>query len=107
MGNILPASSGSNRRESRFAERALARVDYQTEIGLAQIEQAAELQVGRVQAVGYVGKRALQEVALISQLEAQLSMVVPIATSRLQAIGDMVAFEAADVVSQTVRRVSR
>jgi hypothetical protein len=82
-------------------------VDYQTEIGLARIEQAAELQVGRVQAVGYVGKRALQEVALISQLEAQLSMVVPIATSRLQAIGDMVALEAADVVSQTVRRVSR
>jgi hypothetical protein len=29
------------------------------------------------------------------------------ATSRLQALGDIAALEAADVVSQTVRRVSR
>jgi len=52
-------------------------------------------------------KKAMQEVALVSQLEAQLSALVPMATGRLQAIGDMVALEAADVVSQTVRKVSR
>jgi hypothetical protein len=108
MANILPAFSGNiDRKESRYAGRALARLDAETEFGLARIEQACELQAGRVGGVTYVAKRAMQEVALISQLEAQLSMVVPMATSRLQAIGDIAALEAADVVSQTVRRVSR
>jgi hypothetical protein len=65
------------------------------------------LQVARLAAVGYVGKKAMQEVALVSQLEGQLSALVPMATGRLQAIADMTALEAADVVSQTVRQVTR
>jgi hypothetical protein len=108
MTSIIPVSSGSvDRRENRYAGRALARLDVQTEIDLARIDQAAELQAGRARAVVYVGKTAMQEVALISQLEMQLAMVVPMATSRLQAIGDVVALAAADVVSQTIRKVSR
>jgi hypothetical protein len=108
MANILPVSRGSfDRREGRFTSRALARIDAETEFGMARIEQAAELQSERVGAVTYVAKRAMQQIALISQLEAQLSMVVPMATSRLQALGDIAALEAADVVSQTVRKVSR
>lgn len=108
MANILPAMNGSiDRRESRSMSRALDRVSVETDVGLARIEQAAELQVGRVMAIGYVGKKAMQEVALTSQLEGQLCALVPMATGRLQAIADMVALEAADVVSQTVRRVSR
>jgi hypothetical protein len=58
-------------------------------------------------AVGYVGKKAMQEVALISQLEQQLSTLVPLATSRLQAIGDITALSAAEIVSDTVRKVNR
>lgn len=105
---IVPAGGGGfDRRESRAIGRALARVGIDTNVGLARIEQAAELQVGRVQAVGYVGKKAMQEVALVSQLEAQLSTLVPMATGRLQAIGDMTALEAADIVASTVRRVTR
>jgi hypothetical protein len=106
--DIVPAFGGSlTRRESRYAGRALARLDTQTEVGLARIDQAAELQAGMVGAVTYVAKRAMQEIALLSQLEAQLSTVVPLAASRLQALGDIAALEAADVISQTVRKVSR
>jgi hypothetical protein len=49
----------------------------------------------------------MQEVALVSQMEANLSALVPMAVGRLQAIGDMVGLEAVDVVSETVRRVAR
>jgi len=106
MSNIVPAgSAGITTRQSRITGRALARIDSQSEVGLAEIESQAELQVGRVMAVAYVGKRAMHEVAMLSQLEVQLATLVPMATSRLQAIGDMVALEAADVVSDTVRRV--
>jgi hypothetical protein len=104
MGNSLETYRG---QEARAASRALARLESQTGFGLAKIEQAAELQVGCVQAIAYVGKRAMQEVALLSQMEANLAALVPMATSRLQAIGDMVALEAADVVASTVRKVSR
>lgn len=106
MSNIVPAgSAGISPRQSRITGRALAWIDSQTEVGLAEIESQAELQVGRVMAVAYVGKRAMHEVAMLSQLEVQLATLVPMAISRLQAIGDMVALEAADVVSDTVRRV--
>ncbi len=73
----------------------------------AQIQDEAELQVERVQAVGYVGQQGMQVVALVSQMEGNLANLVPLATSRLQAIGDIVALEVADVVSQTPRRVGR
>jgi alpha-D-ribose 1-methylphosphonate 5-triphosphate synthase subunit PhnI len=108
MSNLVPA--GTNyiaTRQNRYKGRALARIDDQTDIGLAQIESQAELQVGRVMAVGYVGKRAMHEVALVSQLEQQLATLVPLATSRLQVLGDIVALEAADVVADTVRKVNR
>jgi len=108
MTSLVPAGGNSVvRRESRVTGRALARIEARTEIGLAEIESQAEQQAARVMAVGYVGKRAMQEVAMVSQLEQQLATIVPMATSRLQAIGDMVALECADVVSETVRRVSR
>lgn len=107
MANIIPAASGAIERQSRYAGRTLSRLDTQTDIEVAKIDQAAEIQATRASAVGYVAKRAMQEVAMLSQMEAQLSMLVPLAVSRLQAIGDIAAMSQAEVVSQTVRRVLR
>jgi hypothetical protein len=43
MSNIVPmASAAVARRESRYSGRALARIDSQTEVGLAEIESKAE-----------------------------------------------------------------
>jgi hypothetical protein len=85
----------------------VARLDSTRELGIAKIEAAAELEATKVMAVGYVGKKAMFEVAMVSQTEQQLATMVPLAASRLQAIGDMVAFSAAEVVADTLRRVSR
>lgn len=105
---LVPTNNNSIKsRASRYSSRALARLDAQTEIGIAQIESQAELQAARIMAVSYVGKRAMHEVAMLSQLEQQLATLIPMATSRLQAIGDVVALAAADVVADTVRRVQR
>jgi len=108
MSNLVPAGSASvSRRSDRLSGRVLAQIEAETDIGLARIESAAELQVARVMAVGCVGKQAMHEVALISQLEQQLATLVPMATGRLQAIGDMMALDAAEIVSDTVRQVRR
>lgn len=89
----------------RATGRALAKVEQQTSVELALIEQAVALQDGRIQALGIVARRAMEEVAMISQFEQQFATLVPLATTRLQAIGDTMAFSAANIVADTGRRV--
>jgi hypothetical protein len=105
MSEMMPFGRGLARWESRATSRELSRLDAQGRVGMARINQAADLQAERVAAVGYVGKRAMHEVAMLSQLEQQLSALVPMATARLQGLGDLSALAMADVVSETVRRV--
>ena len=105
MSEMVPFGGGLARRESRRVGRELARMDGQGQLYLAGISQQADLQAERVAAVGYVGKRALHEVAMLSQLEVQLSALVPSAMPRLQGIGDLTALAMAEVVGETVRRV--
>ena len=94
-----------SRSDSRQLDRALSRLQAESRMGGAEIVQAAELQAVRVDAVTWVGKRALHNVALLSQLETQLVGLVPTATGRLQAIGDMTSLAVAEVVSDTLRQV--
>ena len=105
MSEMVPFGGGLAKRESRAVSRELSRLDAQGRVGMARIVQAADLQAERVAAVGYVGKRAMHEVAMLSQLEQQLAALVPMATARLQGLGDLSALAMADVVSDTVRRV--
>jgi hypothetical protein len=102
---MVSYGGGLARREARQVNRELTRMDGRGRLELARINQQADLQAERVAAVGYVGKRAMHEVAMLSQLEVQLSCLVPAATPRLQAIGDLTALAMAEVVSETVRKV--
>src|SRR5438874_6157233 len=97
-------SSGLS-RPRRAVSRELDRLEARGQIQSAAIEQQADLQVARVQAIGYVGKHAMHEVALLSQLEQQLSDLVPAAAGRLHGLDDIAALAMADVLSDTVRRV--
>jgi hypothetical protein len=105
MSEMVPFGGGFSKRQSRAVSRELSRLDGQGQVEMARINQAADLQAERIAAVGYVGKRALHEVAMLSQLEVQLSALVPAATPRLQGLGDLSALAMAEVVGETVRRV--
>jgi hypothetical protein len=105
MSEMVPFGGGLAKRESRALDRELSRLEGRGRLELARINQQADLQAERVAAVGYVGKRAMQEIALVSQLEVQLSALVPSAMPRLQGLGDLTALAMADVVSETVRKV--
>ncbi len=93
------------RREDRDFKRSLARLDGRGRLELASIEQAAHLQAARVAAIGHVGKRAMHELTLVSQLEHGLSRLAPAASDRLQALADLTAISMAEVVSQTGQQV--
>lgn len=107
MSTIIPSPGDglAARSIGRTASRFELRTQAQTRMALARIEQAADLQAARVEAVAYVGKQGLQAVAFVSQVEQQLSQLVPLATGRLQAIADITALGVAEVVADTVRRV--
>jgi hypothetical protein len=105
MDELIRRNGGLMGRDVRTVGRELSKLDGRGRLELARIDQEADLQAERLSALAYVGKRAMQDIALLSQLEIQLSALVPAATPRLQGIGDMTALAMADVVSDTVRKV--
>lgn len=109
MSNIVPVPRGGlvQRSADRSVDRFIARVDGNARQELAIIEAQVDLQSARVHAVGYIGKQAMQSVAMVSQLEGQLAELVPLATTRLQAIADMTTLATAEVVAGTLRKISR
>jgi hypothetical protein len=91
-------------RVGRRLGSKLDRLEQDRHLEVARIEARAEVQATRADAVTFVGQVAMHDVAMLSQLEAQLSQVVPMATSRLQALGDVAALSLAEVVANTARR---
>ena len=104
-GNLLPSLSTG--RLARQTSRELAQIDARTAVGVARIEATAELQAVKVDAVAHVGRRAMQDVALLSQVETQLATAVPHASGRLATIADLTAVAMSDVVLETARRIGR
>ncbi len=105
MSDMVRSTGFLASREARTLGRELSRLDCRGRLEVARIDQEAELQAERLSSIAYVGKRAMHEVTMLSQLEVQLSVLVPAATPRLQGIGDITALALADVVSETVRKV--
>lgn len=109
MGSLMPYDQGPVLGRSNRQSRQLARATGQLQLGanveMARIEAAAEVQAVRADAVTYVARRAMQDVAMLSQLEQQLATLVPMASGRLAAIGDIASIAIAEVVSDTLRRV--
>lgn len=93
--------------EARRISRGLSRLAVETGLAVAGIEARAEIDGAVIDGIAFVGQRAMQDVALLTQLEQQLATAVPLAASRLQAIGDMTALGMADVVAGTARRLGR
>ena len=98
---------GSNGIEQRRASRALARLARETDRRIAVVDAKAEIEAATVDGIAYVGTRAMQNVALVSQMEQSLAQAVPHASGRLATIADMTAIGMADVVASAGRRIRR
>lgn len=85
--------------------RELTRLGQSVEVAVANRIAVAEIECAALDAIQQVAGRAMQGVALVSQLEQHLSTVVPEAEGRLRAIGDIHALASAEVVSRTPRRL--
>lgn len=84
----------------------IARLQAQTDIEKARLGRVAALQVFRIQTVGCVTRKALFEVSFITQYEQEAALLVPLATSRLQAISEVGILGLAEIVHETVNEVT-
>lgn len=105
MSDLVRRSSGF--REDRRLGRDLARLDANTRVSIAVVEQEANVQTARLHGLGYVGKQALHEAAILSETEQQLCRLVPEAAGRLTAIADMTTLGLAEIVTQTAHKLSQ
>jgi hypothetical protein len=85
--------------------RELNRISDAVDIQVATTIAKTEVELGHLDGLQAITGRAMQGVAMVTQLEQQLSAAVPLAASRLQAIGDMHALASADVVASAGRRL--
>lgn len=106
MSNIEVYES-SNRGVSRRTGRALQHMGDHTSVQIARVESRADIQTAQVDAVAAVTQRAMQGVAFISQMEGQLGQAVPLAVTRLQAVGDLAALAMGQVITDTVTKLRR
>lgn len=108
MSNLEQYRSASvSRGVTRRIGRGLARIDGDTTLAIAQMEARHDIQNAQVEAMASVTQHALQGVAFISQVEQQLAQAVPIAATRLQAIGDVGALGISQVVMDTACKLRR
>lgn len=85
--------------------KALSRLAGETGLMLAGTEARVEIETTVLDGIATVGATAMRNIAMVSQLEQQLGQAVPLAVSRLQAIGDMTALGMADFVAGAPRRI--
>ncbi|MEI2775205.1 MAG: hypothetical protein V9G19_04390 [Tetrasphaera sp.] len=96
--NILPTTR---------VTRTLTRLSTDTTISTAVIQAKAEVEAARVDGVSSVAAKAMQDVALLSQIEQSLAQAVPHASGRLATVADLAALSIAGVVADAARRIGR
>lgn len=85
--------------------KEMTKLAQNTELAAMEVNASAVIEHARLDAIDAIASRALQGVALVTQLEQQLSQTVPLAASRLQALGDMHALAVANEVASLTRRL--
>ncbi|WOQ17594.1 hypothetical protein [Raineyella sp. W15-4] len=112
MSEIQPYTGGAALAPTSSAPwtshgRAISRLSASTELATLKATAQAQVEQARLDAIDQVAARGMQGVAMVTQFEQQLAQAVPLAASRLQAIGDMHALQVAMEISSFTRGLGR
>jgi hypothetical protein len=94
-------------RLGRHVTRHLAQIDAGTSVELGRIDSTSEVQAAKVDAVASVGRKAMQDLALLTEMQTQLVATVPNAAKRLAEIAELASAAMSQIVVDTARRVGR
>ena len=103
----LPSRSSHGGRLARQTARDLAAIDHGTDITTARIAAAGEIQQVKVDVVARTGAYAMQQVALVAQMQQQLALAAPAASGDLDFIKTMTVMGVGQIVADTSRAVNR
>jgi CHASE3 domain sensor protein len=90
---------------TRSHDRRLDRIERATDTKLAVVQQEVEVSTAKIDGALRVASRAAQGVAVLSQIEHQLSEIVPESTSRVAFIVDRTVLEIGDMVTDAAYRL--
>jgi hypothetical protein len=113
VSSIVPFSrtpigrSAARDRIARLAGNELARIEAASALAVANVVAATEVQGAKIDAVAHLGRRAMEDVAVLSQIETQLATAVPHASGRLAAIADLTAVALSELVIDGARQIGR
>jgi len=86
-------------------DRTLDRIDRETDLQLALVQQRVETETAKVDGALRVAGKAAQGVAVLSQIEQQLTETVPTATSRVAFVVDRTVLEIGEMVTDACYRL--
>lgn len=104
---LVPSPSVSGGRLSRQTARELAAIDQSTEVRSAAIAAAGEVQRAKVDTIARTGAYAMQQAALVAQVQQQLALAAPAASGDLDFIKTMTVIGIGQAVADTARVVNR
>lgn len=90
---------------TRYHSRQLDRIEEQTDLELAVVQQTVEIETAKVHGALRVAGKAAQGVAVLSQIEQQLTDTVPTATSRVAFVVDRTVLEIGEMVTDACYRL--
>ncbi|WP_407334685.1 hypothetical protein [Dietzia kunjamensis] len=85
----------------------MATIDHSTEIMRARVAAAGEVHQTQVDAVARAGAYAIQQVALLAQIQQELALAASAASGDLDFIKSMTTSGIGQVVADTSRAVNR
>jgi hypothetical protein len=91
--------------EGRQAELKLAKLRHDAALEKERLRLAAEIEAVRVDSQIYVGRRAMRNVAFLSEFEELLARLSPTALSRVSAMADITCLSIAEMVSESARKL--
>lgn len=105
--SLIPSPSASGGRLARQAARELAAIDHATDLRSAAIAAAGEVQQAKVDTIARTGAYAMQQAALVAQVQQQLALAAPAASGDLDFIKTMTVIGMGQAVADTARAVNR
>ena len=112
MSNVVPYGTGGGLLSrynpiARDTNRELARTQGQALVRAAQADIETRLTDLKLAAVASLGSSAQQHVATMTAMEGELVKAVPLASSRLEMIGNLTAIGMTEIVTDAVSKLRR
>lgn len=92
---------------SRALGKQLSRIEGGGMVRAAQMDMEARLGQFKLAAASSIGRTAQSEIAMLTQMEAELTKAVPLAGNRLEMLGNLTTLQIAEMVADDLSKLRR